>query len=208
MKLTSQSFEHLQTIPGEFAFAIQHPTERIALSTNKNPQLSWVDIPTNTQSFALICHDSDVPSSGEDVNQAGKKISATLPRVDFYHWVLIDIPSEIYAIAAGSHSSSITAKGKASSSCPIGKHGINDYTAWFAGDNDMGGDYYGYDGPCPPWNDEIKHHYHFTVYALDTAKLSLPERFTGQDALLEIKKHTLGQARITGIYTLNPAVQI
>ena len=31
----------------------------------------------------------------------------------------------------------------------------------------MSGDYFGYDGPCPPWNDSIVHHYVFTVYALD-----------------------------------------
>jgi phosphatidylethanolamine-binding protein (PEBP) family uncharacterized protein len=41
---------------------------------------------------------------------------------------------------------------------------------WFAGDNDMRGDYYGYDGPCPPWNDEIVHRYVFTLFALDVAE--------------------------------------
>ena len=40
---------------------------------------------------------------------------------------------------------------------------------WFASDKDMAGDYHGYDGPCPPWNDEIPHRYVFTVYALDVA---------------------------------------
>ena len=49
------------------------------------------------------------------------------------------------------------------------RQGINDYTGWFAGDKDMAGNYFGYDGPCPPWNDEIPHRYVFTLYALDVA---------------------------------------
>jgi phosphatidylethanolamine-binding protein (PEBP) family uncharacterized protein len=32
----------------------------------------------------------------------------------------------------------------------------------------MKGDYHGYDGPCPPWNDTLLHHYVFTIYALAT----------------------------------------
>ena len=34
---------------------------------------------------------------------------------------------------------------------------MNDYTGWFAGNADMGGDYYGYDGPYPPFNDLRTH---------------------------------------------------
>ena len=51
-------------------------------------------------------------------------------------------------------------RGKPGPDAPHGaRHGINDYTGWFASDADMAGDYYGYDGPCPPWNDEIPHRY-------------------------------------------------
>lgn len=38
------------------------------------------------------------------------------------------------------------------------RQGLNDYTAFMAG-SEMAGDYFGYDGPCPPWNDERLHHY-------------------------------------------------
>ncbi|HAI28405.1 MAG TPA: phospholipid-binding protein, partial [Thalassospira sp.] len=68
---------------------------------------------------------------------------------------------------------------------------------------DMGGDYGDYDGPCPPWNDSIIHHYHFTVYALDTDKIDLPEPFTGPDALAAIEGHVLGKASYMGTYTMN-----
>ena len=208
MQITSQSFKHLGIIPGEYAFAVIDPQEHIRLSSNKNPHLSWSNAPTGTLSFALVCHDSDVPSSGENVNQEGKVVEASLPRVDFYHWLLIDIPADVHEIAAGSHSSGITAKGKAANSAPLGKHGINDYTAWFNGDAQMGGDYYGYDGPCPPWNDAIKHHYHFTIYALNVPQLNLPERFTGQELLAALEGHVLQSASMTGIYSLNPAIQL
>ena len=77
---------------------------------------------------------------------------------------------------------------------------------WFAGDPDMRGDYYGYDGPCPPWNDQRVHRYVFTVYALDVDSLDVQGKFTGAEALSAIKNHVLGQASLTGTYTLNPAL--
>ena len=75
---------------------------------------------------------------------------------------------------------------------------------WFAGDGDMGGDYYGYDGPCPPWNDEILHHYVFTLYALDSARCAVSGMFKGADVLKAIEGHVLAKASLTGIYTLSP----
>jgi Raf kinase inhibitor-like YbhB/YbcL family protein len=72
----------------------------------------------------------------------------------------------------------------------------------------MGGDYYGYDGPCPPWNDEIAHRYTFTVYALDVARLALEDRFDGHAVRKAIVGHVLAEAAITGRYTLNPAVKL
>lgn len=62
------------------------------MSDNKNPHLQWSDLPAGTRSLVLICHDYDVPSKGDDVNQEGKTVPANLPRVDFYHWVMIDLP--------------------------------------------------------------------------------------------------------------------
>ena len=67
----------------------------------------------------------------------------------------------------------------------------------------MKGDYYGYDGPCPPWNDTILHHYVFTLYALDIERCPLPDKFKGADVLAAIKGHILDSARLTGVYSLN-----
>ncbi|MEO0047435.1 MAG: hypothetical protein RLZZ410_394 [Pseudomonadota bacterium] len=207
MQLTSSSFIDQGMIPGEFAFAVTATENHIQLSSNRNPDLSWFNAPSQTQSFALICHDPDVPSQGDQVNQEGQIIPAELPRVDFYHWVLINIPASETQLAAGTHSSSITAKGKSVAQTPIGLAGINDYTAWFNGDPNMSGEYYGYDGPCPPWNDSIKHHYVFTIYALAIKKLELTGPFTGHDALQAMSPHILDKASITGIYSLNPSLK-
>jgi hypothetical protein len=205
MQLSSQSFQAGQPIPGEFAFAVIDPASHVRLSSNRNPQLSWQDVPAGTRSFALICHDPDVPSRGEDVNQAGREVPATLPRVDFFHWTLIDLPASQREIAAGSHSRAVTPRGKPGPTRADGlRHGLNDYTGWFAGDADMGGNYYGYDGPCPPWNDAIVHHYVFTLYALDVDQLKLDGPVTGPAVRTAIQGHVLDQASLVGTYTLNP----
>ncbi|MFM2089051.1 MAG: hypothetical protein RLZZ237_3920 [Pseudomonadota bacterium] len=208
MKLTSQSFSDHAAIPGEFAFAVIDPATHIALSSNRNPHLAWSDVPAGTQSFALICHDPDVPSSGEDVNQEGRQVPASLPRVDFFHWLLLDIPAAAREIAVGSHSDGVLARGKAGPAAPDGlRHGINDYTSWFAGDEHMAGDYHGYDGPCPPWNDSLVHRYVFTLYALDLPRIAVNAPLNGVNLRDALAGHVLAQASLTGTYTLNPHLQ-
>lgn len=208
MKLTSQSIQDNQPIAGEFAFCIPNDKSHVCLGSNKSPELSWSEAPTGTKSFALICVDPDVPSVGDDVNQEAHTVAADLPRVDFYHWVLVDLPTQTQQLSAGQFSTEVTPCGKAGPGAPLGaRQGINDFTAWFAGDADMRGDYYGYDGPCPPWNDQRVHRYVFTVYALDVEKLDIGGKFTGAEALAVIKRHALDQASLTGTYTLNPALR-
>jgi Raf kinase inhibitor-like YbhB/YbcL family protein len=211
MKLWSDSFKDGANIPGEFAFCVIDAKTHVTLSANRNPHFAWSDVPAGTKSLALICCDSDVPSRGDDVNQEGKTVPADLPRVDFFHWTLIDLPVDISALAAGSFSDGVTARGKAGpqiagSPLTTARHGLNDYTGWFAGDADMSGDYFGYDGPCPPWNDAILHHYKFTLYALDVAHAPVEGKFTGQQVRDAIRGHVLAEASVTGIYTLNPAL--
>lgn len=209
MKLTSNSFSDGQWIPGELAFCIADSAHHVCLGKNLNPQLGWDDVPAGTRSFALICHDPDVPSVGDDVNQEDRSVPASLARIDFFHWVLFDLPASLREIKQGEFSNEVTPRGKAGPAAASGaRQGINDYTAWFAGDNDMRGDYYGYDGPCPPWNDEIVHHYIFTLYALDVAALPLDGKISGQQLRAALAGHVLGQASLTGLYTLNPAIKL
>lgn len=201
------AWPHGAAIPPRFAFGQPGtPHSPFAPSDNISPAIRWVNAPAGTRSFALICHDPDVPSSGEDVNQAGKVVPASLPRVDFFHWVLVDIPADVSGLDEGAGGRGITARGKPVGATAQGVTGRNDYTGWFAGDADMGGTYGGYDGPCPPWNDSIVHHYHFTVYALDVATLGLQGAFSGQDALAAMQGHVLARASHMGTYSMNPAV--
>jgi Raf kinase inhibitor-like YbhB/YbcL family protein len=208
MKLTTTAFKDGQPIPGEYAFGVSDAANHVKLSANRNPDFAWSDLPAGTKSLALICCDSDVPSRGDDVNQEGRSVPASLPRVDFYHWVLVDLVPDSGGIAAGEFSDGVTARGKNGPAGPRGtRQGINDYTGWFASDKDMAGDYFGYDGPCPPWNDEIMHHYVFTLYALDVERCPVEGAFKGPDVLAAIKGHVLAQAAVTGTYTLNPALR-
>jgi len=205
MKLWSDSFADGGPLPGEFAFAVIDAVHHVKLSANRNPHLAWSEAPAGTKSFAVICHDVDVPSKPDDVNQEGREIPAGLPRVDFFHWSLVDMPATTTKIDAGAFSHEVTPRGKGGPAAPNEtRQGINDYTGWFAGDHDMEGDYYGYDGPCPPWNDSIVHHYVFTVYALDIDRVPLEGRFGGGDLRKAIEGHVLASASITGTYTLNP----
>jgi Raf kinase inhibitor-like YbhB/YbcL family protein len=209
MKLMSESFADGAWIDSQYAFGKIDPKTHVTLSSNRNPQLEWTDVPDGTRSFALICHDPDVPSKPDDVNQEGRGVPANLPRVDFDHWVLLDLPADTRAIAAGSFSKDVTPRGKAGpmvahSPIPGVVHGLNGYTDWFASDHDMAGDYYGYDGPCPPWNDSIVHHYVFTVYALSVDRLEIHGRLTSEAARAAMAGKVLGEASVTGLYSLNP----
>ncbi len=209
MKLTSTSFADNQPILAEFAFCAPDPKSHVTLGANRNPQFAWSDVPMGTKSLVLTCHDPDVPSQPDDVNREGRTIPAALPRIDFFHWVLVDIDPQSSPIAAGEFSDAVSARGKGGPLAARGtRQGVNDYTKWFASDNDMKGDYYGYDGPCPPWNDSIPHHYVFTLYALDVERLDVTGTFGGAEALNAMKGHVLAEAKLTGVYSLNPAVPV
>lgn len=215
MRLWSDSFKDGDPVPQANAFAVIDPATHVRLSSNRNPHLAWDEVPAGTQSLVLFCFDVDVPSVGTDVNREGHTVPFDLPRTDFYHWTLVDIPLSVKSIAEGALSDGVTAKGKPGPDATLAgkkgaaitlRQGVNDYTGWFATDTSMAGDYYGYDGPCPPWNDERVHHYIFRIYALDVDRFPLEGRFTGQEAMLAIKGHILDEAQMIGCYTLNPGV--
>ena len=205
MRLSTTSFTDGGVIPARFAFATAADEGHVTLSDNLNPQLAWADPPHGTRSFALICHDYDVPSSGEDVNQEDREVPADLSRVDFYHWVVVDLPSHLRSIGEGEFCAGVTAGGKAGGVGPHGcRQGLNDFTGWFAGDEQMSGEYHGYDGPAPPWNDSLVHHYVFTVYALDVDRLPVEGAFTAAEVVDAMTGHVLAEAGVSGTYTQNP----
>ena len=208
MHLTSSNFAHGQPIPEEFAFGAQDPAQHLRLSDNRNPHLRWARIPAGTKSLVLTCVDTDVPTRADDVNKEGRVVPASLPRAEFHHWTMVDIPPAVTEIAAGACSDGIVPRGKQAPPGPAGaRQGLNDYTLWFAGDASMSGQYFGYDGPCPPWNDALLHHYHFVLYATDLERCPVEGAFTGREVAKALEGHVLAEARLTGTYSLNPAVR-
>jgi Raf kinase inhibitor-like YbhB/YbcL family protein len=211
MKLWSDSWINGERIPTRYAAGRPDPAGGAAFSDNLNPHLAWSEVPAGTQSFALICHDFDVPSKGDDVNQTDREVPADLPRVDFFHWVMVDLPPATDAIAEGLFSRGFTARGKPGpeigalglSGFGSARHGLNDYTGWFASNPEMAGNYFGYDGPFPPFNDSLIHHYVFTVYALKVARAPVEGNFTGPEVRRAIYPHILAEATHSGTYTLN-----
>jgi len=198
MQLRSDSFEHRGPIAAEFALGAPG-----GFGGNRNPHLAWSEAPAGTQSFALLCIDTDAPTDGALVADAATPIPVDHPRGDFVHWVVANIPADTHEIAVGSCSDGVTKHGKSAGGDAGGARGLNDYTGWFAGDADMGGEYFGYDGPYPPPHDLRMHRYFFRLFALDVSKLELPKEFNAADLFHAMHGHVLGEASIYGTYSLN-----
>jgi len=203
MHISSGSFEQRGRIPADFALGAAD-----GFGGNRNPQLHWDEVPPGTRSFALLCIDTDAPTDPSTVGREDLQIPVEQPRTDFVHWTMVDIPAAVREIAAGSCSDGVTAHGKQSPRGPEGaRQGLNDYTGWFAGNADMGGDYHGYDGPYPPPNDLRLHRYFFRLFALDVERLPVPDRFTAADVFAAMQGHVLTEASTWGSYSLNPDVR-
>jgi Raf kinase inhibitor-like YbhB/YbcL family protein len=204
MRLWSDSWTNGDRIPARYAAGRVDGRGGVEFSDNLNPHLAWSEVPAGAQSMVLICHDFDVSSRGDDVNQPGREVPADLPRIDFFHWVLIDLPPRPTVIAEGEFSRGFQARGKPGPETLNGaRHGLNDYTGWFAGHAEMAGNYFGYDGPFPPFNDSLVHHYVFTLYAVALARLPVEGAFTGQQVRAALAGHVLAEATFSGTYTLN-----
>jgi len=204
MKLWSDSWANGDRIAARYAAGRLDGEQGVAFADNLNPPLAWSELPAGTQSLALICHDFDVPSRPDDVNQPDREIPSDLARVDFFHWVLVDLPPTLTQIAEGEFSRGFTPRGKPGPNALHGaRQGLNDYTGWFAADAQMAGNYFGYDGPFPPFNDSLVHHYVFTLYALALPRVPLQGHFTGAQVRQAITGQVLDAATHSGTYTLN-----
>jgi Raf kinase inhibitor-like YbhB/YbcL family protein len=95
--------------------------------------------------------------------------------VGFSHWVVFDIPPSVRSLAAGS--------------TPPGVSGFIDW-----GESRWG-------GMAPPPGDD-PHHYHFTVYALDTESLGVDQTTTYAKFRFLIRGHVLASGTLTGRFGL------
>jgi Raf kinase inhibitor-like YbhB/YbcL family protein len=209
MRLWSDSWTNGDRIPARYAAGRPDGAGGATFSDNLNPHLAWADVPEGAKSMVLICHDFDVPGDPTDVNRPGRELPVDLPRFDFFHWVLIDLPPRPTVIAEGEFSRGFVARGKPGPEAPSGaRQGLNDYTKWFAGDAQMAGRYFGYDGPFPPVNDSLVHHYVFTLYAVALERLPLDGIFDGQAVRRALAGRVLAEATFSGTYTLNPRLLV
>ncbi|MBI1795684.1 MAG: YbhB/YbcL family Raf kinase inhibitor-like protein [Candidatus Eisenbacteria bacterium] len=98
----------------------------------------------------------------------------------WWHWIVYDIPADSTRLAADA--------GRADGSHlpPGAAQGVTDFGAP------------GYGGPCPPPGKP--HHYVFTLFALDVAKLGAPAGATAAHIGFLLNGHALAKATLTGIY--------
>jgi Raf kinase inhibitor-like YbhB/YbcL family protein len=208
MRVTSETFTDMGFMPEECAFGLLGPDKQYSWGANRNPHFAWSDLPKGTKSLVLINDDLDVPVKLDTFNKDGASVAKDLPRRSLCHWVLVDLDPDSDPIRLGEFSEGVTIGGKPGPAAPRGtRQGINEYTDWFQNDSKMRGDYFGYDGPCPPWNDERPHRYVFTLYALDIRPLGIESKFDKYAALSAMRGHILGEASITGLFALNPDVK-
>lgn len=204
LTVESESLAHGERVPHEHAFGVPDGEGKAAPEGgNRSPHLRWSGAPEGTRSFVVVAIDPDVPADASDVNQDGKSLPEHAERADFAHWLLVDVPPEITELPEGAGSDAIVPGGKPTGKTEHGVTGANSYTAFMAGDPEMGGTYGGYDGPFPPWNDERLHHYHFRVYALDVPSLELSGDFDLDDVVQAIEGHVLDQGELVAHYTLH-----
>jgi len=181
----------------EYAYCIGDEQTPSKPGKNIVPGLAWSNYPSNTKSFAVIAVDPDVPTDFSDAGKEGKTIKADMKRQDFYHWILYNIPANVASLPEDQRNK-------------YGE-GINDYTKFSADKKE----HRGYDGPCPPWNDERIHNYHFKVFALDIElingcsvnPLCDMKVFNGEELMKAMQGHIINETEIVGKYSLNPAIK-
>ncbi len=98
----------------------------------------------------------------------------------FWHWFVYDLPATTEGLPeeVGAHGESL----------PAGAAQIA---------TDFGVAAYG--GPCPPKGDK-PHHYHFTVYALKSARVDMPSNATAAQAEAIVARNALDKAGFIATY--------
>ncbi len=99
----------------------------------------------------------------------------------WWHWAVYNIPASESALAQGAG----TADG-----ATLPKGSMQNKT-------DFGAP--GWGGPCPPQG-HGKHRYQFTLHALKTDKLEIPDGATASLVGFMVNANSIGKAKLTGVY--------
>jgi Raf kinase inhibitor-like YbhB/YbcL family protein len=99
----------------------------------------------------------------------------------WWHWVVFNIPPNVTSLPknAGDPKGPEAPKGAVQSRTDFGVPG--------------------YGGPCPPKGDPA-HHYHFTIFAVDTPTLDGDENTSAATVGFMLHFHTLAKAELVGVY--------
>lgn len=189
-------------LPDAAAFCRPTSATTMAPGPNQSLGVQWSHGPNGTRSYALTMVDPDVPQDLSAMNHAEREIAADAPRMTFTHWVLTDIPAAMTHMPPGVDSDGQATGGKQLGLTTHGVRGQNGYASFF-----QDGAYGGYDGPCPPWNDQRPHRYVVRVYALDLATLGLSGPFTRGDMETAMAGHVLASGEASATYMLNPSLR-
>ena len=159
LTLTSSVFHDGQTVPQSAVFKGMGCT-----GDNRSPDLAWSGVPVNAKSFAVTMWDPDAPTGG----------------VGFVHWVLFNIPGDVFGLEEDAGSRKRAGVGAT--------HGVNDFGLKE------------YDGPCPPPGDP-PHHYHLVVYALDVEEFKDLDDTTSYAKLrFMMRDHIIATGEIVALY--------
>jgi phosphatidylethanolamine-binding protein (PEBP) family uncharacterized protein len=206
LKVRVDSIKSGKMIPTKYSFCMPAAQGHIGPGPDISPSISWTKGPRGTQSYAVFLTDTDSPKEQrEKMNKEGMTVPSSAARQTFFHMVLVDIPANVRSLPEGAASTARVPHGKPASETKIGVPGLNTFTVIFAANDAMKGKYYGYDGECPAWNDEIDpHHAHFMVYALSVKSLNMPQDFDGPAVIDAMKGKVLAEGKLDALYTTNP----
>ena len=206
LEVRVDSIKSGKMVPDKYTFCVPAAQGHAGPGGDISPPISWSKGPKGTQSYVVILTDTDSPKENRDkMNKEGMTVPSTSARQTFYHWVTVDIPANVTSLKEGNDSTERVVHGKPAMPSGVGVRGLNMFTIIFAANDGFKGNYYGYDGPCPPWNDENAHHYHFNVYALNVKSLNMPKDFDGPAVVEAMKGKILAEGKLDAIYTTNPA---
>lgn len=206
LKVRVDSIKSGKMIPTKYSLCMPAAQGHIGPGPDISPSISWTKGPRGTQSYAIAVTDTDSPKTDrEKMNKEGMTVPKSATRQTFFHMILVDIPADVRSLPEGAASTARVPHGKPASETKIGVPGLSTFTVIFAANDAMKGKYYGYDGPCPAWNDEIDpHHIHFMVYALSVKSLNMPQEFDGPAVIDAMKGKVVAEGKLDALYTTNP----
>jgi Raf kinase inhibitor-like YbhB/YbcL family protein len=171
---TSSSGAKLTVTSTAFKDGETLPKDYTADGKNVSPPLAWSGAPASTKQYAVILHDPDAPMAG-----------------GFTHWVIYKIAGTAKGLPEGVPlGANVTATGV--TGAIQGMSGFNAFQRPGSAPLEPG-----YRGPAPPPGNP--HHYHFMVYALDSA-LDLQPGMDRTTLTKAIDGHIAAQGEIVGLY--------